>query len=135
MTITALVASVGSSSDEMKKFRGFRKLCLETFRGAGSRDCRCPWTDFEKKLEYEERSEINAILPEDEFLPWLDYVEAYGDPRTNGHGHNSYTLDGVSGVLVPVSKRTRIQRKKSISVASNTQVDSSSMMQLGDDQI
>eukprot|EP00975_Prorocentrum_lima_P030652 6430987-Prorocentrum_lima.AAC.1 len=93
----------------MKKFRGFRRLCLDAFIKAGSRDMRCPWADFERTLEYEERASLDVIYPEDECVPMSDYLDEHGDPNTNGYGHTPYTLDGVSGMLVPLSKRARIR--------------------------
>ena len=40
----------------------------------GARDLRCPWQDFDRTLEYEERAALEVLYPEDEFWPMADYL-------------------------------------------------------------
>ena len=40
----------------------------------GARDLRCPWQDFVRVLEYEERAALEVLYPEDEFWPMADYL-------------------------------------------------------------
>ena len=115
-SITALIEKVGGSADELKKFKAFRKLAIEVIQEKGVRDIRCPWQDFERTLEFEERATMSIMYPEEEFLPMDEYFQEFGNPGNNGHNHAPFTLDGKSGMLVPTGKRVRLQRKKEQSV-------------------
>ena len=130
-----MIEKVGGSADELKKFKGFRKLAMEAIQQKGARDVRCPWQDFERTLEFEERAAMSIMYLEEEFVPMDEYLEEFGNPANNGHNHAPFTLDGKSGMLVPTSKRVRFQRKKDQSVIKKQILDDSSQVQLGVGQI
>ena len=65
-TISVLLAEVGKEGEEMKKFNGFLKLLVEFVVNKGSRDMRCPWADFEKTLQYNEKAALQILYPTDD---------------------------------------------------------------------
>ena len=83
----------------------------------GARDLRCPWQDFDRTLEYEERAALEVLYPEDEFLAMADYLPEFGDPNTNGYNHRPHKLDGEDGMIVPLTTRTRVRRKKGMAAS------------------
>ena len=135
MTISELKLKIGAAGDEMKKFKGFRSLCIEKIVVSGMRDIRCPWQDFRRTLDYEEKTSLDVLYPEDDWLPLAEYIEEFGNPLTNGKNHTAHSVDNVAGYLVPSGKRIKIQRRKSQSIKQTTRLDDTVQHQLGDDQI
>ena len=119
----------------MRRFESFRRLVIEHAAKVGKRDARCNWQDLERTLEMHEKSSVQVLYPEDEHIPMSEYLEEFGDPKTNGHDHKRFNLDDVDGMLVPVSKRARVMRKKSMDVVKKTIVDGTDQEQIGDRQI
>ena len=49
----------------------------------------------------QDREEVNIEGPSEYHVEYSEYLNVYGDPRTNGKGHTVKKVDGVWGVSIP----------------------------------
>lgn len=78
---------------------------------------------------------MSVEQPPEELWPFAEYVAAKGHPATNGLGHKEATLEGVHGVLVPVTTRLRVTRRHDFVGKLSTKMDDSSTPQLAENQL
>ena len=135
-SITTLKEKVGEVLQEKSTFDKLREYLLEHFIKQGRHDVRAPWSEFKKKLEFEESHRTQIIAPDEELIPWKEYVDEEGEPTTNGLGHREATINGVRGVLVPTTGRIKVRRLHEVVVKETTELDNNETnVQLQPDQM
>eukprot|EP00969_Alexandrium_andersonii_P067024 2955896-Alexandrium_andersonii.AAC.1 len=95
--MTELSNKIGSDSNEHTEFHTLLKDLVDHMVKHGSRGKQAPWADFKRKLEFKEEHAMRVIQPDDELIPWAEYLELHGNPAQNGLGHKEATLNGVRG--------------------------------------
>ena len=110
----ALEAWLAQESDRLERFKYFLKEGIQFMIKKGGFENRVPWCFLEKAFEQlliaRQRQEIKLTKPKDHWMPYEDYVQAYGDPLTNQLSHRRETVNRNDIVIIPSQEMGVLER-------------------------
>lgn len=129
-----LCSFIGKSQEEHDAFMALRKVCVDKVVEAGDKRAHIVWPTDEQLVQLMEDNIIHE-MPDELLVPWSEYVDAYGDPRSNGKGHS--TTQNSMGMLCVVVPESNIERRKRqrVSKTQHRRVLDDGRDKLTDDQL
>ena len=131
MSLSALIAHVGSSKEAFNEFEEKQKAVIAYFVEKGmTRGLRLKWSEIQIAVT-SYHNEVEVLQNPDRVLLYDDYVAEYKDPHTNGFNHKRIEFQGKSCVLIPGKQEWALTRLESQGVRKDTIEASRSIIRLG----
>ena len=121
MSVSALIAHVGSSKEAFNEFEEKQKAVIAYFVEKGmTRGLRLKWSEIQIAVTSYHNKEVEVRQNPDRVLLYDDYVAEYKDPQTNGLHHKCIEFKGKSCVLIPGKQEWALTRLESQGVRKDT---------------
>ena len=90
---------------------GLREALMKCFIDKGGRAAIVKWPDIEKRIITVHNQQVVELAePDDDLWDYVLYVQKFGDPKTNGKGHQETRGYGKHEVIVPSAPIRKIKR-------------------------
>lgn len=137
-TVKALVEALGKSEELLQQFRSYLAECVRQMCERGTRDVHVDWPSVEK-LKVKNKRQLLWESPTDEYWSLDEYRRDFGDPATNGKGHQTTQQQMDDGtwetfVVIPGRRIFKAKRQRVQSAELSQTVDSGTFT-LGANQV